>query len=149
MPSLLPSVRFVRRVFATAVLMLAVLASSCAPGRKPVFPVRGQVLDARKKPAAGALVVFHPLRPDPKDAARPVGRVGEDGKFALTTYTEGDGAPVGEYAITITWPAAKKTPFDPEGPDQLSGRYSNPERSSLRFTVEKHAENEVPLIHLE
>jgi hypothetical protein len=132
-----------------AVLILALLASSCAGGRKPVFPVRGQILDAGKKPAVGALVIFHPVPADLKDPTKPVGRVREDGTFSLTTYKEGDGAPQGEYVITITWTPPKKSPFDAEGKDQLTGRYANPERSSLRFTVEKKPDNEVPTIALE
>jgi hypothetical protein len=136
-------------VLSTAVLALAILVSACGGGRKPVFPVHGVVHDANQKPAVGALLLFNPVTPDPKDPARPVGRVGEDGKFTLTTYKEGDGAPVGEYVITITWETPKKTPFDTEGKDQLGGRYANPERSKLRFTVEKKPDNEVPPIKLE
>src|SRR5262249_36760667 len=122
---------------ATALGCLAVLASSCGEGRKPVFPVQGRLVDAKDRPAAGALVVFHPAQADPRDPIRPLGRVGEDGRFALTTYKEGDGAPAGEYVITVTWPAPRKTPFEPDPGDQLKGRYANPERSTQRFTVEK------------
>ncbi len=128
---------------------LAALLASCADGRKPVFPVRGQVLDARQKPAVGALVIFHPVNADPKDPHKPTGRADENGRFTLTTYKEGDGAPEGGYVITITWPTPRKTPFDPEGGDQLQGRYASPERSKLQFTVEKKAENEVPVIRVQ
>jgi hypothetical protein len=138
-----------RPVGALAVVGLAVLASSCGGGRKPVFPVRGQVLDAKGKPAAGALVIFHPVQPDPKGPPKPVGRADEDGRFALTTYKEGDGAPAGEYVITVTWPRPKKSPFEPEAGDRLQGRYASPDRSNIRFTVENKPDNEVTPIRVQ
>jgi hypothetical protein len=137
------------RIGIVTVIGLAMLASSCGNGRKPVFPVHGQVLDAKQKPAVGALVIFHPVNADPKDPLKPLGKVDENGRFTLTTYREGDGAPTGEYVITITWPTPKKTPFDPEGGDQPRGRYANPERSSHRFTVENKPDHEVPTIRLQ
>jgi hypothetical protein len=132
-----------------AVVCVIGLASSCSNGRKPVFPVHGQVLDAKQKPAVGALVVFHPVDADPKVPLKPLGKVDENGRFTLTTYVNGDGAPIGDYRITITWPTPKKTPFDPEGGDQLRGRYAHPERSLHLFTVENKPDNEVPTIRLQ
>ena len=149
MGSLLRPVRVARWVSVAAVVCLAALASSCSNGRKPVFPVHGQVLDASRKPAVGALVIFHPVNADPKDPLKPLGKVDESGRFALTTYVAGDGAPAGDYTITLTWPTPKKTPFDPEGGDQLQGRYAKPERSTQRFTVESKPDNEVPTIQLQ
>jgi hypothetical protein len=140
---------FVRRGGILAVVCLTALLPACGSGRKPVFPVRGQILGPNQRPALGALVVFHPVNPDPADPVKPLGRVDDKGRFTLTTYQEGDGAPAGEYVITVTWPVPKKTPFDAEGGDQLQGRYANPQRSALRFSVEKVAENEVPVIRLQ
>jgi hypothetical protein len=55
------------------------------------------------KPTPGALVILHPLNdPDPR-APRPVARVGADGRFSPTTYSADDGAPAGEYAVTVAW----------------------------------------------
>lgn len=133
---------------AAALLGAALLACSCS-GRKPVFTVRGQVLDAGGKPAAGAVVVFHPVAGGDKEVLKPVGRVDEKGNFTLTTYAEGDGAPAGEYAVTVTWPAPRRTPLDPEGGDRLQGRYANPETSKVRFTVESKPDQEVPTIRLQ
>jgi hypothetical protein len=128
---------------------LALFLPSCGNRRKPVFTVTGQVLDAKQKPAVGAMVIFHPSPIDPKDTLKPLGFVGDEGKFALTTYDQGDGAPAGDYVITVIWPMPRKTPFDPEGGDQLQGRYANPERSTLKFKVEGKPGNEVPPIRLQ
>jgi hypothetical protein len=110
--------------------------------------VHGQLFDARKKPATGAIVTFHPTNADPKDPAKPTAKVDEQGNYALTTYTAGDGAPAGEYVITVFWPMQKKTPFDADTGDQLKGKLDRPEKSQLKFTVAKTPENEVPPITL-
>jgi hypothetical protein len=145
MQRLSPPSRVARWLGVAAVVCLA----SCSNGRTPVFPVHGQVLDAKQKPAVGALVVFHPVNPEPKEQPKPLGRVDENGRFELTTHVGGDGAPAGTYVITIVWPTPKKSPFDREGGDQLQGRYANPERSQIRFTVEGKSDNEVPTIRLQ
>ena len=139
----------VRRLGLTlALAAAALLTGSCQSGRKAVYPVHGRVIDARGKGAAGAVVVLHPVDAGDKDADRPVGKTDEDGRFTLTTYNEGDGAPAGEYRITITWPAPRKSPLDPEGGDQLHGKLADSKSSTIRFTVTKGADNEVPDIRL-
>jgi hypothetical protein len=113
---------------------LAVLVPACSKGgQKPVFPVKGEVR-FKTKPAEGALVVFHPVDGD-DDPNKPRATVGADGSFELTTYNANDGAPAGEYVVTVRWPAPKKTPFDGEGGDRLGGRYANPKTSKIRFTI--------------
>jgi len=130
-----------------ALLSAAVLGTSCADnGRRPVFPVRGQVL-FEGKPTPGALVLFHPLNdPDPR-APRPVARVAADGGFAPTTYRTDDGAPAGEYAVTVTWvnevdnqSAPKEEQREPR--NQVPDRYAKPETSGLRVQI-KEGPNEL------
>jgi hypothetical protein len=117
---------------------LAVLTSSCGKGgRKEVYPVRGQVFDGNGKPAVNALVIFHPADGDDKDTNKPRATVDEKGAFTLTTYENGDGAPEGEYVVTVEWRPRKKSPFDREGDDVFGGRYSNPKTSTLRARVQK------------
>ena len=125
----------------------ALLTASCS-GRKSVYPVHGQVVDRNNKPAAGAQIFFHPTDPNYTDLNRPIGKTDETGHFSLTTYTEGDGAPAGEYAVTVLWPVPRRSPLDPEGGDQLKGALANPETSKIRFAVKPGTENEVPDIKL-
>lgn len=106
--------------------------------RKKVYPVSGKVL-VKKVPADKAMVVFHPIEAEPKSAIRPLGICGPDGTFNLTTYLTNDGAPEGEYRVTIIWPGPppKKTAeMDDEGPDRLKGRYGNPQTSRIKIVVE-------------
>jgi hypothetical protein len=115
--------------------MAIVCCSSCGKhdSRVPVFPVRGQVL-VGDKPATNAFVVFHPADAQGPQAMRPYGHAGADGSFKLTTYEADDGAPAGEYVVTVVW-LAKGGGEDP--PDLLKGRYRNPDASPLKVTVQE------------
>jgi hypothetical protein len=102
--------------------------------RKPVFPVRGKLL-VNDQPAAGAMVVLHPLNA-PQLTERPRANVAPDGTFELTTYDGKDGAPAGEYAVTVEW----RWPVDRgngpvPGPNQLPPDYSLPGKSGLQVRV--------------
>jgi hypothetical protein len=140
------------RALAALPALLALLGGSCArDGRRPVFPVSGQVL-YEGKATQGALVIFHPLNdPDPR-APRPVARVGQDGRFSPTTYAAGDGAPAGEYAVTVAWVQEVDNQNAPreeqkEPRNLLPDRYSKPATSGLRVQV-KAGRNDLPPFRL-
>jgi len=134
-----------------ALLAAAGLSLSCGGGRRPVYPVRGQVF-YEGQPTPGALVILHPLNdPDPR-APRPVARVGPDGSFAPTTYHADDGAPAGEYAVTVAWVKEVDNQNAPreeqrEPRSLLPERYGKPETSGLRVHVQK-GHNELPPFRL-
>jgi hypothetical protein len=119
--------------------MAVLLCPSCGDGRRLVFPVRGQVL-YQGKPTPEALVIFHPVNdPDPR-APRPVARVGPDGRFSPTTYKTDDGAPAGEYAVTVTWVKERDNqdaPKEDQVPPKnlLPDRYAKPDTSGLRVHI--------------
>lgn len=82
---------------------LAFLLAGCGGAelpRLPVHPVEGQV-QLKGAPLANALVVLHPKKQDPKFPFAARGQTGPDGKFQVTTYDANDGAPVGEYLVTV------------------------------------------------
>jgi hypothetical protein len=119
--------------------------------RKAVHPVRGRVL-VDGQPAAEALVTFHPVRAG-KDQPRAVGNVDAQGNFSLTTYAQGDGAPEGEYQVTIHWFLATPVPDAPGGEEYqtvnaLPARYGSAGSSGLRVTVARGS-NELPAFQLE
>jgi hypothetical protein len=140
-----------RPAYATLTLLIpALLCASCGRAdRKPVYPVRGKVLfDGR--PVPQAFVAFHPLNDARADAVRPTGRTDKDGWFTLTTYTAQDGAPAGEYAVTVEWRRVVNT-FDEGGsgyaPNRLPARYSQPTTSRLTVRVSE-GPNELQPIRL-
>lgn len=103
--------------------------------RLECLPVRGRVY-FNGQPAAGANIVFH--RVDPRNnRLRRAGDalVDAEGGFLLSTYTANDGAPAGEYKVTVVWydrpnPAERGT-----GPNKLPARYASPETSGLAAEV--------------
>ena len=104
-----------------------------------VHPVSGS-LRVNGKPAPAAVLTFHPVAEAGSEPVRPTARTGPDGTFKLTTRAEGDGAPAGEYRVTVSWfaPAVGKRPV--EGDDGaaralLPDKYSRPETSPLRAVV--------------
>jgi hypothetical protein len=125
-------------------LLAAGLGCGGGDGRRPVFPVRGQVL-YEGKPTPGAIVMFHPRAdPDP-DAPRPIARVNADGSFAPTTYASQDGAPAGEYAVTVTWiKEVDSRDVEGEVPNQLPDRYAKPKTSGIIVQVQKGDNNLAP-----
>ena len=130
---------------------MVLLLSSCGKAdRKSVYSVRGQVFDGKNRPAVGALVIFHPVDRDDPEPTKPLAYVDDKGAFSLTTYESGDGAPEGEYVVTIEWRPKSASPFaaNKEGEDRLHGRYSDPKTSNLRFKIEKRADNVLPAIQV-
>ncbi|MFO0799313.1 MAG: hypothetical protein U0804_17740 [Gemmataceae bacterium] len=124
----------------TRLPILAVLvAAGCGGGQpRPVLhDVVGRV-EVYDRPAGGARVAFHPV--DRNRTERPVAISRADGSFALTTYTVGDGAPAGEYVVTVLWPN-DAFPMDecdcpdPARHDRLFGLHSDAATSELRATV--------------
>ncbi len=128
----------------------AVLLPACGPSRKSVYPVKGRVTDADGKPAVGAIVVFNRVSSDAndKEQVNSSGTTDSSGEYTLTTYEAGDGAPEGEYVVTVTWPGEKKTPGPGPAPDRLHDQYSNPKTSQIHRKVEKSGPNEMETIKL-
>lgn len=137
-----------RKALLASVLLLAAstLTGCSKPPRAECFPVRGQVT-RDGTPLADVMVVLHPLFEPALAFSRPLAHSGPDGKFALMTYETADGAPAGEYAITLELrdlrPSGEEMIRD--GKNLLPPRYAQPSTTPLRFTV-KAGENEIPPI---
>jgi hypothetical protein len=119
------------------------LLTSCS-GRKTVYPVTGKVL-FDGKPAQGAVVHFHPKDKSGKLIV-PVGQVGADGSFRLTSYKQDDGAPAGDYTVTVFWGVPSKGGDDFDR-ILVPARYISPETSGLTATVADRA-TELPPFQL-
>src|SRR5262249_44695820 len=83
----------------------AVLIAGC--GKDPAStcsPVSGEV-QYDGKPAAGVHVFFMPSKGASVAGSptNPHAITGPDGRFTLTTFAEGDGAPPGSYRVILIW----------------------------------------------
>jgi hypothetical protein len=131
--------------------VFALAGCSGPPPREIVFPVKGEVF-YEGKPAAGAVVFFHPMNAgasdnqNPATEPRPTGRVQEDGSFELTTYDTNDGAPAGSYRISVVWTKAKG------GADEVDNllplEFMDPDKAGLPVIDVRAELNVLPPFHL-
>ena len=129
------------------------LAAGCSgPEQKVVpHPVSGRVM-YDGQPAAGVEVTLIPTDAPmvPLIPRNPRGVTGPDGKFHISTFSDGDGAAEGGYQIVLFWPAAKKTGEDEYleemDSDRLLGWYDGT-HSNLTIRV-KPGPNEIPVLNL-
>ena len=97
-----------KQIYSCALLGIVVIVG-CGPASIPsldVFPVTGRIL-INGKPPVRAEIRLQPSVPlnDPlKRSIEPYAIVQDDGTFRVGTYRGDDGAPLGEYALTMTWP---------------------------------------------
>jgi hypothetical protein len=127
-------------------VLLTCLVGCGGPRKAAVYPVAG-TLTVSGQPAANAMVAFHPLDQAGSQTALPVASTGPDGTYRLMTYAAGDGAPAGEYAVTVVWPddsQPRDECVDDVTHDRFKGRYADPAKSPWRVTVGPGT-NEVPL----
>lgn len=134
-------------------LLLFVLVALAGCGRPTapaivMYPVEGRLI-VSGIPAVNAQVALHPIG-EPTSSYHPVGTTGADGRFRLTTHTTGDGAPAGEYVVTVIWTNHElfggdcPCGADPTQHDRLCGAYADPATSRLRATV-RAQHNEITL----
>jgi hypothetical protein len=101
------------------------------------YSVTGEIL-VNGKPVRDAAIAFHPTKKSEGRVSTSRGITDSEGKFTLTTFVAGDGAPEGEYIVTVYWP---ERPLNPSGEvdqlpaDRLGGRFANTARSNLRAQI--------------
>lgn len=107
-------------------------------------PAGGQI-SVNGEPPAGAVVELHATGEavDVRNS-RPWAIVQEDGSYTLSTYERNDGAPVGEYAVTVRWPPDVS---QPSLSDRLNNAYVDPSRSQWKVTISE-GDNELPPIEI-
>lgn len=132
-----------------APILCAFLLAGCGPpeGRKSVYPAKGRIVNAKGEPLAGAVVMMHPTDALTDHRHKPAGTADKDGNFVLSTYTENDGAPSGEYVATIEWKPVRKNLNEPEPTDRLGGKFRDPKASPFKITIAKKS-NDLPPIQL-
>jgi hypothetical protein len=133
----------------TILLCLCLLLSGCGRRHGPrpaTHPVDGK-LSVAGTPAVGARVTLYPVASKEKYVERPRATVEADGSYHLTTFNTRDGAPEGEFALSVVWPGPrlKNQAEDEEGPDRLLGRYADPKRPAARVRIEAQTRSLEPI----
>ncbi|QDV39436.1 hypothetical protein [Tautonia plasticadhaerens] len=125
------------RWFQALAVCVGLGVAGCSSGDgEATYPVSGRVV-VGGEPAAGAFLVFHPTSGSvPAEAGRPAAQVRSDGSFDLTTFDESDGAPAGDYAVTVEWRKLIHNGAEAvAGPNVVPAEYGRPESTPLKVTV--------------
>lgn len=129
------------------------LILGCGPGPEDPVEVTGVVLKGGV-PVADANITFHP-----KSGRSASGVTDADGRFALRSYREGDGAVAGSYTVTVTEAYSDveygggedSSPYvdpqasqgqNPQAKPLVSERYWDVQSSPLRAEVSLDGEND-------
>jgi len=143
--------------YARSFLMLGVLigvsgcGSETSPEQREVHPAFGSVL-FKGKPIPDATVRLHPVTPpaDGKPVFIPRGKVDEFGSYTISTYAVADGAPAGEYRVSLSWQGPLQGLSEDEEDklrERLPWKYTSPETSGLTVSI-SDGENLLPEIAL-
>ena len=90
--------------------------------------------------------MLHRIGGDVDGNQKPTAITKPDGMFELTTFHAGDGAPLGDYAITVELRALTTGGEEPtrSGPNTLPTKYAKPE-TGFKYTVIE-GDNQIPPI---
>jgi hypothetical protein len=138
------------RLIGSAVTTALVLqVSGCGQSDKnrvAVHPVTGSV-QFRGLPTAGAFVSLH-AKNATDSVPTPRATVAKDGTFTVTTYDGNDGAPEGDYVLTVQWYRPVRVGNDlVGGPNVLPVKYASAQTSDVKIRIAA-GENQLKLIHL-
>jgi hypothetical protein len=130
-----------------AVASCLTLAGCGGPSRTPVYKTAGKVT-FQNQPIDGAFLVLHPKNSIGTELPRPIAHVKPDGTFEPTTFESGDGAPVGEYIVTVEWHRLVQAGGGwVPGPNLLPPKYASPATSDVVVQIAE-GQNQLPEITL-
>jgi hypothetical protein len=138
-----------RRLAALALGLLTLVMAGCQKqdARVAVYPVNGKVTFKGEAPS-GAFVAFHAAQPLPADTPTPTAKVQPDGSFSLTTFEGNDGAPSGEYAVTIQWSPIKKVGAEYKAlPNVIPTKYADAASSPWKVSI-RDTPNDLPALDI-
>jgi len=129
------------------VALAAVLVGCGSEGRPKTAPVSGRAV-VNGKAVEGLSLAFHPIN-QPNNTVAGTARTRADGAFEVTSFLPSDGAPPGEYAVTVIWPDRYVTEGGQEYPvgDRLNGAYAKKDSTPLKVTI-REGENRLDTFDL-
>lgn len=130
-----------------SIAVVAIAMTGCGeakPARTPVFPIKGTIT-FKGQPMPGALVALHPKSPI-EGTPSPRANVTKEGAFEVSTYDGGDGAPAGDYTLTVLWYKQVKNGADiVAGPNVVPQKYAKVETSDLTISVKEGVNELAPI----
>jgi hypothetical protein len=124
--------------------VLLALVSGCGMDKGPrLYPVKGMVR-LNGEPGKDVNIMFTPVTL-PEGGATPLSPAAvtdEGGRFQLMSFKPGDGAPAGDYKVTIIYPMNRYNKHL-LGIDRLKGKFADPKTSGLTAEV-KPTSNDLP-----
>jgi hypothetical protein len=118
------------RSFSLAFVILVLAGCGDSRSFPKVYEVHGTIL-VNGQPTDGCQIFLSRTSgPQLETPASPQGITDSNGEFLITSYNTDDGAPEGEYVVTIEWherTGITKQEFG--GPDKLGGAYSKVDKT--------------------
>lgn len=103
------------------------------PNAEKTIPVSGQVL-VDGKPMKDLWVTLHPVD-EKEDSLQPKAQTDTEGNFKITTYIGGDGAPEGDYKVTVEWLTYRQFGSSWVGPNKIDGPCGDMKTTEFAVTV--------------
>lgn len=111
------------------------LGCTSKPSWEATFPASGTVI-FKGKPLDGADILLFPIDASVPEIVRPRAKSDAEGRFNIWTYQQGDGAPAGEYKVTIVRQAVSISNGTVVAkPNDLPVKYSKLETSDLKIQI--------------
>lgn len=146
----LPSKKIIGIVAAVAAVVAlgwTILPRLGGPSVPPLVPVSGHVT-FEGKTISGASISFRPRDKSLASLPMPRAVVGPDGRFLVGTFDANDGAPAGDYDVSIQWfPAPSSNDENILPRNQLPSRYAHPDTSGLTVRIDS-GPTELPTLQL-
>lgn len=132
--------------FTSRLLLIGLLLLAGCGSRGPrMYPVTGEVVFEDGVALQGGIVEFTAVEPEISSS----GRIGQDGKFQLTTINDGDGAVAGEHrAIVISsfGDGLVTHNHDAKTLRRPAKKFANYKTSGLKFTVKSGEKNHFQVV---
>lgn len=118
----------------SVLLLLLMAGCSSTPGRPACYPVKGTV-QFQQQPLEEAQVTLHPV--SGTITPLPTGITNRDGTFSITTWAANDGAPAGDYKVTVVWKQLVQQGEEKirNGKNLLPAIYADPLRTPLKCSI--------------
>ena len=136
------SFRSTPRGVVVALVVFSLAFTSCGGKKpKPLYPTSGKLL-INGQPVGNVTVFLTVENPADAEETRSFATTELDGTFKLTTRALNDGAPAGDYVVTLIYEPLDSPLMRQKGkPPSFDKKYSDPKTSPLRAKITAQPQN--------